>query len=368
MLLGVSPGCGGAILVVLMYVRGRASYGAVIATLTATMGDASFVMIAIDPLLALVVHSALLVAGVLTGYAVDGLRIDPRRSGTVTAATSPAATAATSPAATAATGRALPGRKAPRDGVLARNEAGPPRPAGQRLPLQPGSAAALSMPTTPALLWLAAALGTVLTIPATLQLDGPVTMVPELTPDQAWLLVGVCGTAACIAVYVWSGCRLCDDDDSPPATLGVALTHGAVETAFVTVWVAAVLVLQALLGAWTGMSSSMLPVAGVVGVAVGALVGLLPGCGTQIAFTALYATGALPLPTLLANAVAQDGDALLPLLAHDRPGSDVHELPHDRASAPRRRRRPAHHLTCGGLPCCTSACSPRISWPLSPAP
>lgn len=44
----------------------------------------------------------------------------------------------------------------------------------------------------------------------------------------------------------------------------------------------------------------------------------MPGCGTQIAFTGLFVAGAMPLPTLLTNAVAQDGDGLLPMLALDR--------------------------------------------------
>jgi hypothetical protein len=57
---------------------------------------------------------------------------------------------------------------------------------------------------------------------------------------------------------------------------------------------------------------------GAAGVLIAVAVALIPGCGTQIAFTGLYATGALPFPALLANAVAQDGDALLPVLAHDR--------------------------------------------------
>ena len=61
-----------------------------------------------------------------------------------------------------------------------------------------------------------------------------------------------------------------------------------------------------------------LALAGVTGVLIGVAVALVPGCGVQIAFTGLYAAGALPLPALMANAVAQDGDALLPMLAQDR--------------------------------------------------
>jgi len=41
-LLGATPGCGGAIVVVTQFVRGHATFGALIAVLVATMGDAAF--------------------------------------------------------------------------------------------------------------------------------------------------------------------------------------------------------------------------------------------------------------------------------------------------------------------------------------
>ena len=43
--LGALPGCGGAIIVVTRYVSGKLSFGSVLATLTATMGDAAFLLI-----------------------------------------------------------------------------------------------------------------------------------------------------------------------------------------------------------------------------------------------------------------------------------------------------------------------------------
>ena len=49
-LLGLSPGCGGAILVMPLFLRGSVSYGTVVATLIATSGDAAFVLITKIPL------------------------------------------------------------------------------------------------------------------------------------------------------------------------------------------------------------------------------------------------------------------------------------------------------------------------------
>lgn len=45
-LLGALPGCGGAIIVTTQFVAGRVGFGSVVAVLTATMGDAAFLLIA----------------------------------------------------------------------------------------------------------------------------------------------------------------------------------------------------------------------------------------------------------------------------------------------------------------------------------
>jgi hypothetical protein len=68
----------------------------------------------------------------------------------------------------------------------------------------------------------------------------------------------------------------------------------------------------------TGLDLGRLPTLGLIGVVVGAALGLIPGCGPQLVLTGLYAQGALPLSVLVANALSQDGDALFPLLASDR--------------------------------------------------
>ena len=54
--LGALPGCGGAIIVMTQYTRGKISFGSVVATLTATMGDAAFLLIAKKPLILSLIH------------------------------------------------------------------------------------------------------------------------------------------------------------------------------------------------------------------------------------------------------------------------------------------------------------------------
>ena len=70
-LLGTTPGCGGAVVVVAAYSSGNVSFGAVVATLTATMGDAAFLLIATRPDAELVVLPLSFCVGILSGWLVD---------------------------------------------------------------------------------------------------------------------------------------------------------------------------------------------------------------------------------------------------------------------------------------------------------
>jgi len=70
-LLGATPGCGGAVVVVAAYSSGHASFGAVVATLIATMGDAAFLLIATRPDAAAVVLPMSFLVAVIFGWIVD---------------------------------------------------------------------------------------------------------------------------------------------------------------------------------------------------------------------------------------------------------------------------------------------------------
>ncbi|MFW5898933.1 MAG: putative manganese transporter, partial [Jiangellaceae bacterium] len=96
-LLGVTPGCGGAVVLMPLYARGTVSFGTVTGALVATMGDSSFVILAAKPELALQLHGLLFAAGVLTGLVVDAAGIAPRRR-TVPLDSAPPAGAVAEPA------------------------------------------------------------------------------------------------------------------------------------------------------------------------------------------------------------------------------------------------------------------------------
>ncbi len=77
--LGVTPGCVGAFASVSMYVHGTISFGAIVATMIATSGEASFIMLAMFPETALLVFGVLFVLGIGFGWLAD--RVISRHKG-----------------------------------------------------------------------------------------------------------------------------------------------------------------------------------------------------------------------------------------------------------------------------------------------
>lgn len=70
-LLGAMPGCLGSFAVVSLYAHGAVSFGALVTAMFATAGDESFVMLAMIPREALVLHLLLLLLGMGVGVAAD---------------------------------------------------------------------------------------------------------------------------------------------------------------------------------------------------------------------------------------------------------------------------------------------------------
>ena len=276
-LLGVSPGCAGAILVMPLFARGAVSFGTVVAALVATMGDSSWVVIAHDPVFALRIHCLLLVTGTITGYTVDALGLRPR--------------GAAGPAA-------------------------PPAPAPVPVPAAPVVA---GLGPAPAAFWGLSGVGGLVAVPVAFQLVDDPALTALAGGVDPYVLLGVAGTLAALAVVVHAR-RHPRVTGADPSLRGI-LWDGARETSTVVVAVAGAYLGWGVLRAVTGFDGTQLALGGVVGVLIGAGIGLIPGCAVQIAFTSLYLAGAMPLPTLVANALSQDGDALLPLIPLDSRGA-----------------------------------------------
>ncbi len=266
-LLGAFPGCGGAIVAVTQFTRGHLSFGGLVATLVATMGDALFLLLAREPASAGIVLAVSALLGLITGYAVDALHGPDflRPSATRTGNTG----------------------YRPRAWQPSRWRR------GERL-------------------WLALLVpGLAIGLLGAFQVD-----VDAWLPGHPALLIGLAGSLLALGFWVARGGE------------NYACQRGACEveepivrrliddTNFVSSWVIFAFLGYELMVAGLGVDpTAAISVWGPLVPAVAILVGFVPGCGPQIVVTSLYLSGAVPLSAQLGNAIANDGDALFPAIA-----------------------------------------------------
>ncbi|MDP8214733.1 MAG: putative manganese transporter [Candidatus Euphemobacter frigidus] len=74
--LGSTPGCLGAFASASLYIHGFISFGAIVATMVATSGDAAFVMLALFPGYALFLFALLFIAGIIAGWIADKMAVE----------------------------------------------------------------------------------------------------------------------------------------------------------------------------------------------------------------------------------------------------------------------------------------------------
>ncbi|SEQ71324.1 putative manganese transporter [Natrinema salaciae] len=311
-LLGLTPGCGGAIVVMPLYVRGTVSFGTVVATLGATAGDSAFVILALAPEAALYAYAIAFAASVATGYLVDSVGLGVSR---IDAAVARLSTTATPDGGTVVNGGVSPnpahdyGGPAPTHA----HENGPDRHSRVLTPLSH---------LAHVLWWVTAVAGLVLGTLYLLRGGPEVALATNLGFDGLFTITGVVG--AVLSLYLYAvGRHYVGEGEIARARDSFAsaydtLTHAAMETSFVTVWVLVAFLVYEYAVLLTGVNvATVAAAAGVLAPIGGAVVGLIPGCGPQILLASVYAEGGLPFSALTANAIAQDGDALFPLLAVD---------------------------------------------------
>ncbi|WP_158056354.1 putative manganese transporter [Halorussus halophilus] len=319
--MGLTPGCGGAIVMMPLYVRGSVSFGTVVATLIATAGDSAFVIFALAPEAALYAYGIAFATAVVFGYAIDkfGLGV-----GRVDAAVSKLDRRAATDGGVA-TGGVSSG---PHDFDASRDydhdascdhDHEPARESAILTPISHAAHAAW---------WVAA--GSALALGVMYLLAGAPEVALELGPtfDGAFTVVGITGTTLSFFLY-FVGRRYLGDGEVGRARESFAdaydtLVHAAMETSFVTVWVLTAYLLYEYGILLTGIDiGAVAAAAGLLAPIAGALVGLIPGCGPQIVLAGVYAEGAIPFSALTANAISQDGDALFPLIAVDKTAAIV---------------------------------------------
>ena len=317
-LMGITPGCGGAIVMMPMYARGYVTYGTVIATLIATLGDAAFVLIGtavtdssfILPVIA--VHLISLFVGIFWGYLVDILKITPRN---------PLGKFSLNFQDNLAI-EALVDRKK-QDSREVFEDLGREEENGWGYIL-------LHQGYT--IWWVITALGLIFAIMLlfwsaqdanfALEIDyNPFTLHGFIT----W--IGLIGTSLSIILYISQRNWISDDTEASIGdklySMRETLIHSASETAFVTFWVMSAYLIFEFAMLFSNMDQNDLTSYGdgLIAVIIASLIGLIPGCGPQIIAVTAYTKDVISFPALVANAISQDGDALFPLLARHRVAS-----------------------------------------------
>jgi len=327
-LLGLSPGCGGAIFVMPLYIRGAVSFGTVIATLIATAGDSAFVLIAASPAYAVIAYVISFAVGVASGYLVDAWKIGANLAGISErfrrAAEHHEEVESSLQEKKHAEGEVVLSRELRHVGhtegdaidMAMHHEHKPRIGIGHEITHHAHT-----------IYWLLIAAGLPLGVLLLLQVDAG----ERLGLPNLGLYIGVAGIAFSIMLMVAGHMFLGDDslEDSEHKlfSLRETLVHSAGETAFATSWVFVAYAAYALAvfalgggepGAGEAQMERLMQAVGMTAVFAGAFLGLIPGCGPQIVFVGLFVRGMLPFSALLANAISQDGDALFPLLVMNR--------------------------------------------------
>ncbi len=265
-LLGSFPGCGGAIIAVTQFTRGHLSFGGVVATLVATMGDAMFLLMAQAPATALTVLSVSAVMGLFTGYAVDALH---------------------------GPGYLRPARVKPVEAVRPSSRHAPQWLVRERI-------------------WVALMIpGIVIGVLGAFRVD-----VDSILPGAPGLLIGMAGALLSLWMWVTDGGDTSACHDGACEVEAPRVRRVVNDTNFVSSWVIFAFLGYEMLIQGLGVDvADALTLWGPLLPAVAVLVGFVPGCGPQIVVTSLHLSGTLPLSAQLGNAIANDGDALFPALA-----------------------------------------------------
>nr|WP_264475150.1 putative manganese transporter [Salinirubrum litoreum] len=311
-LLGLTPGCGGAIIAMPLYIRGSVSFGTVVAALAATAGDAAFVILALAPEAALYAYGLAFVSAVLFGYAIDmyGLGVG-RVDDAVARLGRPMTDGGLATTNVASGGPSIPDYEG--DDAHCRVD--------DDSPVESGPMTTISH-AVHVVWWVVAAGGLVAGVLYLARGAPEVPLAFGLSFFGLFTVAGLVGTVASFYLhfvgrrFIGEGAagRIRDDFASAYDTF----QHAAMETSMVTVWViGAYLVYEYSIVVFALDIGALTAAAGVLAPIGGALLGLIPGCAPQIVFAGLYAEGAIPFSALTANAISQDGDALFPLMAID---------------------------------------------------
>ena len=263
-LLGALPGCGGAIVVVTQYIQGRISFGSLVAVLTATMGDAAFLLLAAEPFTGLFIFGLGAFVGTISGYIVDQIHGVNYLQGDSKIK--------------------VEFEKVSKNFVSKFN-----------------------------IFWTLIFIpGFVIGLFVAFQQD-----IDQLLaiPDDLSVVHSIGAAGAILCIFMWSLNPLSDFQCSTDRSRNL-LSRVVDTTNFVTTWVICGFLTFEIFMYFTEYDLKTffeiwLPFVPLMAI----FMGFLPGCGPQIVVTTFYLNGFIPLSAEIGNAISNDGDALFPAIA-----------------------------------------------------
>jgi len=258
--LGAIPGCGGAIMVMSLFTRGVVSFGAILAALISTMGDAAFLLIAVKPEAALIILPVTFIVGIISGYIAQPF-----------------------------TKNFL---KEKINKSISIND----------LPKNKTSNKFYN-------LWFFILIpGLILGLINAFNIDANF----EIFGIDIVLVFSFSAALFCLLLWVLNPLT-----DIQMASIHENSYRRVVDTTcFVTVWVIISFVLYELINLSTnGAIFDSLILFGPFLPLIAILIGFIPGCGPQIMITSMYVSGQIPMSAQIGNSISNDGDALFPAIA-----------------------------------------------------
>ena len=258
--LGAIPGCGGAIMVMSLFTRGVVSFGAVLAALISTMGDAAFLLLATKPQAALIILPVTFCTGIISGYLVKPFTKNFLQ------------------------------KKINRDFLV--NEL-PKNKTSNKFYL---------------VLFLFLIPGLALGIMNAFNIETSY-LISDFDIIQFFSFI-----LALYCVFLWVLNPL---TDIQMASIHENSFRKVVDTTcFVTVWVIISFVIYELINISTqGAIFESLKYFGPFVPLMAIIIGFIPGCGPQIMITSMYVSGQIPMSAQIGNSISNDGDALFPAIA-----------------------------------------------------
>ena len=267
-LMGVIPGCGGGLILIPLYLEGSVSFGCIIASLISTLGDSSFVLISSDIRMYIKITIICFITGIILGYIVDNLNLEiilKLKNNTKLETVS-----------------------VNKNKITSKDN--------------------LRMNT---LLFLAIMYIITILIFTTLRYD----INNEYSVGKLSLL-GIIFSIVYVFVY-----RFVPNAENYKSTFKSEIIHIVYECSYLIVWIFIAFIIYEVIIKYLGgeeVFTKLLFVNGTIGIVIGALLGIIPGCGIQILIVSLFLKGLIPIEVVIANAISQDGDALLPLIAMNK--------------------------------------------------